>query len=233
MVKLVYLINRFEFMGKTAILLGATGLTGNLLLKRLLDDDRYDKVKLFSRSAASIAHSKIEEHLIDLFELEKYQSLFTGDEVFCCVGTTTAKTPDKAFYKKIDYDIPLNAAKLCKVNQIPMFIVISALGANPDSRIFYNRLKGEMEAAVLAVGISQTYILQPSLISGYRKERRMGEWIAKQLMKLFNIIMIGPMRKYRSIHPDIIAKAMISLANNPMDKKRIESEEIKKIAKQG
>lgn len=217
-------------MNKTAIILGATGLTGGLLLEKLLEDERYQKIKLFSRTSIGKTHPKIEEHLIDLMELEKYADLFSADEVFCCVGTTASKTPDKETYKKIDYGIPVAAAKLSKTNTINTFIVVSALGADSNSRVFYNRIKGQMETAVLAQQIKKTHILQPSLISGHRNERRLGEWIGKQAMKLLNTIMIGSLKKYRSIHPEKIVTTMVWLANADFKEIRIESDHIQRIA---
>ena len=151
-------------MPKTAILLGATGLTGSYLLERLLKDHDFSKIIIFGRSSVHVSDPKIEEHLIDMFELEQYGEKFRGDVVFCCIGTTKAKTPDTETYRKIDYGIPVTAAKLSKKNGIERFIVVSALGADVDSRIFYNKVKGEMERDVLQQNISNTYILQPSLI---------------------------------------------------------------------
>ena len=154
---------------KTAIILGATGLTGGIVLNRLLKDDRYSTIKLFSRSSVGFANPKIEEHLIDLFKLERYADLFVADEVYCCVGSTQAKTPNEETYRKVDYGIPVSAAKLCKKNNIPKLLIISALGADPDSRFFYNRVKGEMERDVLEEKPSGTFLFEPSLIGGQRK----------------------------------------------------------------
>ena len=217
------------YIVKTAIILGATGLTGGSLLRQLLDDDRYERIKLFSRCKVGFAHPKIEEHLVDLLELRSDELDFEGDEVYCCIGTTKAKTKNKDLYRKIDLGIPVTAAKLARENGIKTFIVISALGANPKSKIFYNRIKGEMEAKVLQVGIPKTHILRPSLISGKREEVRIGEWIAKQLMRIANLFMVGPWEKYRSIHPITIAKCMVRLANHNYAKVIIESDEIKNI----
>ncbi len=213
-----------------AIILGATGLTGGILLQKLLQDSRYDKIKIFSRSSTGLKNDKIEEHLIDLFELEKYQAEFTGDEVHCCIGTTQAKTPDEETYHKIDYGIPVAAAKLANKNQIPRFLVISALGADPESRFFYNRTKGEMERDVIAQNIPETYIFQPSLIGGKREEKRPFEAVWKKVMKLGDHLLVGPFKKYRSIHPDKIADAMIYVANHKYAAIRIKSKEIKEIA---
>ncbi len=215
---------------KTAILLGATGLTGGKLLQLLLNDERYSTIKLFCRSSVGIEHPKIQESLGDLLDLEGFKDSFTGDEVFCCIGTTKSKTPDKKMYKNIDYGIPVKAATISKQNGVAKFMVISALGANPKSSVFYNRIKGEMEEAVIDIGIHKTYILQPSLIGGERDERRSGEWFFKKFMMVVNFVLIGPLKKYRSIQPVTIAKCMVWLANNEYGKRKIESDEIEEIA---
>lgn len=216
---------------KTAILLGATGLTGGKLLQLLLNDGRYGTIKLFSRSRVGIEHPKIQEYLGDLIDIESFKDSFTGDEVFCCIGTTSSKTPDKKMYKKIDYGIPVKAAAISKQNGIATFMVVSALGADPKSKIFYNRTKGEMEEAVLNIGIPKTYILQPSLIGGERDEKRWGEWLFKKGMTVVNFVLVGPLKKYRSIRPVTIAECMVWLANNAHQKSKIESDEIEEIAK--
>ncbi|RRQ50176.1 NAD-dependent epimerase/dehydratase family protein [Maribacter algicola] len=215
---------------KSAIILGATGLTGSTLLQLLLEDSRYETIKLFSRKPVNISSDKIEEHLGDVLDLGHFKPVFKADEVFCCIGTTKSKTPDRELYRKIDFGIPVEAARMCKANGIDTFMVISAMGADPNSTIFYNRVKGEMEDAVLKMGISKTYILQPSLISGPREERRPGEWLAKQLFKVLNVFMVGPLKKYRSIHPKEIAICMLKLANGEEASGRITSDEIKIIA---
>ena len=162
-------------MGKTAIIIGASGLTGSILLEKILIDDRYETIKLFSRKKIEGLPLKVIQHTGNLLELERFKVEFTGDEVYCCIGTTTKKTPDKTIYKAIDYGIPVAAAKLSKENSIKTFVVVSALGANAKSSIFYNKTKGEMERDVLAQNIVNTYILQPSIIGGNRKEKRIGE----------------------------------------------------------
>lgn len=220
-------------MAKTAIILGATGLTGGILLQELLRDSRYGKIKLFGRSRVAVNHDKIEEHLVDLFKPDTFINLFTGDEVYCCIGTTKNKTPDEETYLKIDRGIPVSAAILSRKNNISTFAVISALGANKDSKMFYNKTKGQMEAEVLAQDIPNTYIFQPSLIAGDRVESRPWEKLAMKVMKVLNPVFMGGLKKYRSIHPETIAKSMITVANEGYPKKRIVSEEIKQIAGNG
>ncbi len=216
---------------KTAIILGATGLTGGILLQDLIADARYKKVILFSRSPAAVNSDKVEEHLVDLLNLEEQKEVFKADEVYCCIGTTKNKTPDEEVYKKIDYGIPVTAAKLAKDNDISKFSVISALGADEKSNMFYNRIKGEMEKDVLAQNIPHTYIFQPSLIAGNREEKRPMENFAKQAMKVLNFVLVGSLSKYRSIDPSTIAKAMVKVSNTGYNKSIIPSDEIKAIAK--
>jgi uncharacterized protein YbjT (DUF2867 family) len=197
---------------KTAIVLGGTGLTGSLLINRLLVDDSYECIKLFSRKPSGIKSEKIEEFVGDMLQLEHFKNDFTADEVFCCIGTTSAKTKDRVIYKAIDFGIPFTAARLAKENNIPTFVVISSMGANTRSSIFYSRTKGEMEQAVFGEKIPNTYILRPSLIMGNRTERRLGESVGAAVLKFTNAVMVGRLKKYRAIEADYIAAAMIHLA---------------------
>jgi len=218
-------------MGKTAIVLGATGLTGSILLQKLLINKRYNSIKVFTRKPTGIKHPKIIEIECDLLKLEESKNDFAGDEVYCCIGTTSKKTPDKKIYKQIDFGIPVSAAKLCKENKISKLLIISSIGANAKSSVFYSKTKGEMEQAVLALKISNTYILQPSFIVGDRKEKRTGEKFGIVLSKLVQPLLIGPAKKYRAINADTIANAMIYLANNGFEKQIVSSEELQKIGK--
>ena len=217
-------------MSKTAILIGATGLIGGLLLEKLIADDSYGKIKLFSRCTAHKTSTKVKEHLVDLLNLEASKDLFFGDEVFCCIGTTAAKTKDKKKYKAIDYGIPVAAAKLAKRNNISTFMVLSSMGADASSAVFYNKTKGEMELAVLAQKIPQTSILRPSLIGGNRKEFRLGEKIGKIFMTALNPFLKGTFEKYKIIHPETIVKCMTVLANSPINETIISSDKIVTIA---
>lgn len=149
---------------KTAIVLGATGLVGGHLLNQLAQDDRYGKIILFSRKGVRFEHNKIEEYRCDMFDLESQLELFRADEVYCCIGTTKAKTPNKETYKQIDYGIPLAAARCCRQNNIPTFIGISALGASTESPFLYSRIKGEMERAVFALAFEKPTLCNRRLL---------------------------------------------------------------------
>jgi uncharacterized protein YbjT (DUF2867 family) len=216
---------------KTAIILGGTGLTGRLLLSKLITDDSYSSIKLFSRKASGNTSTKIQEFVGDVLQLEQFKNDFTADEVFCCIGTTSAKTKDREVYKAIDFGIPFAASKLAKENNIPTFMVMSSLGANAKSKIFYSRTKGEMEQAVLNQKIPNTYILRPSLILGERDERRFGESLGAVMMKLSNFFLRGRLKTYRAIEADCIADAMISLAKSKPDLTIVNSDIIQKLGR--
>lgn len=219
-------------MKKTAIILGASGLTGGLLLEKLIVDDRYESIKLFSRSSIKGLPNKVKQYIGNLLELEQFKNDFTGDEVYCCIGTTAKKTPDKSLYRDIDYGIPVAAAKLAKANGINTFLVISAMGANKKSRVFYNRTKGEMEQEVLNQAIPRTSILRPSLIGGERNEQRLLEKIGLIVFKVIQPLFIGSLKKYRIINADSIAQAMLNLANTTSNTDVIiTSNDIEQLAK--
>jgi uncharacterized protein YbjT (DUF2867 family) len=219
-------------MKKTAIILGATGLTGSILLQKLIDDARYDSIKMFSRSKIEGLPNKVTQFVGNLLKLEEFKGNFIADEVYCCIGTTAKKTPNKMLYKQIDYGIPVTAAKLSKDNNINAFLVISAMGANTKSNVFYNKTKGEMERDVLQQHIKNMFILRPSLIGGQREERRILEKIGLAIFKVIEPLFIGKLKQYKIIDPENIAQAMINLANNTSHAEVIiTSNDIKQISK--
>ena len=216
-------------MKKTAIILGASGLTGGFVLQKLIEDERYDTIKLFSRSKIEGLPDKVQQFIGDLLELNQFKTDFTADDVYCCIGTTAKKTPDKTLYKKIDFGIPVAAAKLSKENHIDTFLVISAMGANKNSTVFYNKTKGEMENSVLKQQIKNTYVLRPSLIGGDRQQTRLLEKIGLVIFKVIQPLFIGKLKKYKIVNAETIAQAMIGLANTKYSEVIITSEHINKL----
>lgn len=217
-------------MPKTAIILGATGLTGRLLTELLIQDPEYSKIKLFTRRPTEFSNPKIEEIICDLLHLENVKDQFTGDVVFCCIGTTKAKTPDRDLYYNIDYGIPINSAQLAKENKIDTFIVISSIGTSEKSPFFYVRTKGEMERDLLKIEIPNTYIMKPAFINGRPDDDRKGEKGLKFFMRISDFFMIGPLKKYRSTQALQIAQAMVRLSYNCYNKLLISNKEIKKLS---
>lgn len=194
---------------RNALIAGATGLVGSSLLKQLLDDDQYEKVIAITRKPLEITHAKLVQQPVDFDTIETLNTGFQVDDVFCTLGTTikTAGSQD-AFYK-VDYTYVVNLGKWCATNNVRRFLVVSAMGANPESGIFYNRVKGEMEVAVSKLNISQKQIFRPSLLMGNRNEKRGGEKIAQVVMGALGFLFVGPLLKYKGIHADVVAGAMI------------------------
>ncbi len=217
-------------MLKTAIILGATGLTGGLLTELLIKDPSYSKIKLFTRRPTTFSNHKIEEITCDLLNLEAVKEDFTGDIIFCCIGTTKAKTPDRDLYYKIDYGIPMEAAQLAKENNINAFMVISSIGTSHKSPFFYVRTKGEMERDILKIDIPHTYIMKPAFINGRPDEDRKGEKSLKFLMRVMDFFMIGPLKKYKSTQALQIAKAMAYLGIHNHKENNILNDQIKTLS---
>lgn len=217
---------------KSAIILGATGLTGSYVLDKLLANNNYDKITVFSRRELEVKHDKLEVVVCDLLNLEEQKDKFKADEVYVCIGTTNMKTPNKKLYRDIDFGIPVTAAQLCRENMIDTIAVMSSLGASASSSVFYPKIKGEMENSVLEMELPNTYLLRPSMIMGPRKERRFGETMGKMLAFIISPILVGPLKKYKGIHAEDIAVGMINLCNGKSDLKGIiESDKIVEIAK--
>jgi len=217
-------------MKKTVILLGASGLTGSILLKKLITDKNIDLIILFSRHETALKSSKIREYIIDFKDFHKYEDRFKADIVFCCIGTTKNKTKDKKTYKDIDCGIPSMAANLAKKNNIDIFLTISALGANSNSMFFYNKTKGEMEDNIISSNIRHTYILRPSLIVGKREDKRFMETLTIEILKITKPFLKGKYKKYRSINASAIATALHIISYTLPEKQIISSDEIQEIA---
>lgn len=200
-------------MSKKAILIGATGLIGADLLKKLLASENYEKVLVIARKSIDVSHSKLNQLVINFDELGKHEAGIVGDDIFCCLGTTAKKTPDKTLYKKIDYQYPLDVAKIALKNGAKSYHLVSAMGANVKSSIFYNRTKGEVERDLEKLNFDSTHIYRPSLLDGSRSEQRFAEKTMNVLMRLFNPLLIGSLKKYRSIKIEKVASAMLKQAN--------------------
>jgi uncharacterized protein YbjT (DUF2867 family) len=213
-------------MAKTAIILGASGLVGSKLLRLLLEDETYTNVVAYVRKPLELDHEKLEVRERDLLD----ESAFADarcDDLFCCIGTTQAKTPDLTEYRKIDYGIPVNAARSALNLGMQRCLVISSMGAKVDSRTFYLRVKGQMEEALMKMGISELHILRPSLLLGDREEFRFGERVFAFLMKLFRWFIP---KRYRAIEADQVAGAMMKLTGMDYPEVLVESDEIRRLA---
>ena len=216
---------------KTALLFGATGLVGSHLLNLLISNSNYSKIKLFVRSSIELNDPKIEIIQTDFKNLENHIEDIKGDECFFCIGTTKKNSPDKNEYQRIELNIPKQVAQIAKSNNIKSYFFVSSGYANSKSSGDYLKYKGLVEEEILSLGFSKTGILRPSFILGNRKEFRLGEKIGIIIFKLLNPLFVGPLRKMRSIHSETIAIAMIKLANENIDQKIFESDQISDLVK--
>lgn len=197
---------------KTAIVIGATGLIGNLLVKKLLNDSRYRAVKVFVRRSTGINHPKLIEYLIDFDELEKFKSDITGDELFSAMGTTIRKARSTTLQYKIDVTYQYDFAKAASENGVKNYFLVSSVGANASSKLFYTRIKGELEEKVKSLLFNKIKIFRPSLLLGERPEKRFGEKTAELILKI--VVPIFPfLKNQRPIEGDKVARAMIVSAN--------------------
>ncbi|USK68899.1 oxidoreductase [Peribacillus asahii] len=197
---------------RKALIVGATGLVGNELLRILLQSNTYENVKALVRKPISIKHPKLTQRLVDFNALEKYEEEFAVYDVFCCLGTTIKKAGSQEAFKKVDFEYPLKAAKLAKKKGANQFLIISAMGANSQSRIFYNRVKGVIEEALKQVQLPSLHIFRPSLLLGKRNEFRLGERFAEMVSPIFLPLLIGKLRKYKPIQAKDVAQAMYQIA---------------------
>ena len=216
---------------RSALIVGATGLVGNSLLEQILDDPAYDHVTILARKALQIQNAKFHGVLAHFEKLEDASVHFDVDDVFCCLGTTISKAGSQAAFRKIDFDYVVHSAKLASHHPRTQFLVVSSLGANPASTNFYSRVKGEMEEELLSLGLPALHIFRPSLLLGHRSENRPGERIAQAVFPILRIGLVGPLRKYRAISAETVARAMIRQAKQGLSGLQIyESDVIQSIA---
>ncbi len=213
---------------KTALVAGATGLVGKELLAKLLEDDAYTSVTTVSRKPINTTHEKLGQIVTDFDELEEVKDQLAADDVYCCLGTTMKQAGSKEKFYKVDYAYPLLLAQLAKAAGAKKYLLISAMGADKDSSMYYNEVKGKIEEAIEQISFESVLIFRPSLLLGDRKEVRTGEAIAKKLMTGLEFLMIGPLKKYRAIEASTVAAVMIGTANGDLQGIHIfESEKMK------
>jgi uncharacterized protein YbjT (DUF2867 family) len=200
--------------GQTAVLVGATGLVGSLLLQKLLADAMFTKVIALTRKLSEIPHRKLINTVVDFNNPDDMAGSFeTADVIFCSVGTTQKKVNgSEEAYRKVDFDIPVEIGKIGLKKGVKQFILVSSIGANPQSNNFYLRLKGEVENAISELGYESLYIMRPSLLLGKRSEFRLGENIGQAVVRSASFLFFGAMKKYYPVQAGDVAQAMIEAA---------------------
>ena len=186
-----------------ALIIGATGATGKDLLSQLLADDTYSQVHCFVRKPLTLTHPKLHAHVVDFETPEAWADLLRGDVAFSCLGTTLAAAGSKEAQWRVDYDYQYNFAEHCRNNGVPTFVLVSAAGAKAQSKLFYNRMKGQLEDAVKALGFARLLIFQPSVLVRKGSDRK-GEQFGLKMIVFLN--KLGLFKRYRPMPTDILAQ---------------------------
>ena len=191
-----------------ALLAGASGLTGGEVLKELLEDDRCSTVISLTRKPGNLQHGKLIEIITDFVNVEDISLPSPIDECFLCIGSTIAKAGSQEKFEQIDRHINISIAQLAKKSGARKCALISAVGANASSSIFYSKVKGLTEEDLMAIGFEKTFVLRPALLLGARQEKRAAEKISQMLMGTWTQLFFG---KYSSIKVQQLGRAMVSI----------------------
>lgn len=196
-------------MGKVANIIGSSGLVGHQLLTQILDHPEFEKVRIFVRRASGITHPKLEEQIIDFDRPESWKQLVQGDVLFSTLGTTikTAKTKENQY--RVDFTYQYEFAKAASENGISTYLLVSSMGANPNSSVFYSRMKGELEDAVAKLPFQKLFIIRPSILDGNRQEKRKGERVGLILSRFLTRFFL---KAYQPTPVNLLASKMISLS---------------------
>jgi len=187
------------------LIIGATGATGKDLLAKLLEDEAFSEIHSFVRKPMSISHPKLHAHVVDFDTPEAWADLLHGDVAFSCLGTTLAVAGSKEAQWRVDYDYQYAFAQQCKANGVPTFVLVSAAGAIAQSKLFYNRMKGQLEDAVKALEFTRLLIFQPSVLVRKGSDRK-GEQFGLKMIVLLN--KIGLFKRYRPMPTNVLAQRM-------------------------
>jgi uncharacterized protein YbjT (DUF2867 family) len=193
-------------MKKTAIVIGATGLVGKELVKQLLQHSAIEKVKVFTRRPTGIKHPLLDEHVISFDIPNEWQGKVTGDILYSTLGTTLKQAGSKEAQYKVDYSYQYDFAQIASENKVPVYVLVSSMGANADSSLFYPRIKGKLDQAVQALPFKSCVIMRPSILAGEREKKRVAETMAHQIMKVVTRFIL---KKYKPIAGSEVARAMI------------------------
>ncbi len=202
-------------MGKTALVVGSTGLVGEQLVLQLLEHTDYEKVRIFTRRKTNFDHQKLEEYIVDFDHPENWAELVKGDVLFSTLGTTikTAKTKENQY--RVDFTYQYEFAQAASFNEVPVYILVSSLGANAKSAVFYSRMKGELDEAVAKLAFQKIVIFRPSILNGRRKEKRLAEKFSLLIMRQLSKVV---MKNYRPTPVGLLAARMISESLNSKPK---------------
>lgn len=223
---------KIEEGNKTAILFGGSGLVGGFCLDLLLESPIYSKVLSFGRRKLEKEHEKLEQFEIDFEKVSQYKKLIRGNDLFCALGTTIKKAGSQEAFRKVDYEYPKEIATIAAKNGVNQFILVSSVGADAKSKVFYSQVKGELEEAIMKMPFWGVHILRPSMLLGKREESRPLEKIGIIFSKGIDFLMGDLLGKYQPVKAEDVAKAMVVEAQNLEEGiKRLTSDAMVKIGK--
>jgi uncharacterized protein YbjT (DUF2867 family) len=198
-------------MARDAAIIGASGLVGSHCLEALLDSDQFGSVVALNRRELSRNHPKLSQRIRDLWKLSPAE--FSGvTDVFCATGTTIGTAGSQLEFRRIDHQFPLHIARLALSSGVRRFVLVSSVGADPTSKNFYLRTKGELERDLVQLGLEGLYIFRPSLLLGKRREVRPLEMIATRFAPALDLVLWGALKRYRAIPAGIVGRAMVAAA---------------------
>ena len=215
---------------KTALVFGSSGLIGQHLLNQLIKNENYNKIKIFVRSKPTINDPKIEIIETDFSNLQNHKEDIKGDDCFFCIGTTKKNSPDKNEYRRVELHIPKEIAKIAKANSLNSFVFVSSGYADSKSSGDYLKYKGLVEEELKELNFPKLGIMRPSFLLGDRKEKRIGEKTGIFVFNLLSPLFLGPLKKMKPIHSEIVARSMIKFANEDLKKNTFESNEIVELS---
>ncbi len=219
---------------RTALLVGATGLVGGHCLRQLLADDAWSQVVVLARRRLAASHPKLVARLVDFDRLGQLSGFPRVTDVFCALGTTIAKAGSQPEFHKVDFTYVVETARLAAVSGARQFLLVSALGADRSSNIFYSRVKGETEEAVRKLPLAGIQIFRPSILAGERSESRPFERVGLAAFSAVSFAMVGPLRRYRPVAADDVARAMLDVARREIPGVNVyDSDRIEEIARTG
>ncbi|MDX1321205.1 MAG: NAD(P)H-binding protein [Oceanospirillum sp.] len=207
-------------MGKTAIVIGATGVVGRALVTKLAASEAFDQVVTVTRrpDMASVADEnarKVINHVVDFEQLDSARHLFQGDCLFSCLGTTLKQAGSVSAQRRVDLDYQLQAAQNASANGVSHYLLVSSSGANGKSASSYLKMKGELETQIADLPFKRISVFQPSLLLGERPDFRLGETLARWLMPA--LCWLPGLRRYRPIRGDQVAEKMLQVSLQPAE----------------
>lgn len=198
-------------MGKIALVAGSTGLIGELLVRKLVEDEDFSEVITLARRQSAVTHPKLRTAIVDFHALESTSAITQATVAFCCLGTTMKKAGSKDAFYQVDFTFVKNFAQYAKGLGCQQFQLVSAMGADAKSMFYYNQVKGQIEAEIKKIGFDSLHIMQPSLLLGNRQEARLGENLGKLLATTFDFLIP---KNYKGIQAETVANFMLTQSKN-------------------